>query len=131
MAKILDTSALWAYFSKEPGYEKVRDLFIKAASGQALLMTTVHWGEMYYLLVRDHGDQEAGAICAMIDTFPLEIIPVDRELARQAALYKIQKKLPFVDSFAAALAKLRKGELVTADKDFKAVDGDIKIIWAV
>ena len=129
MEKVLDTSALWAYLTKEPGYEKVRDLFIRSAGGKDLLMTTVHWGEMYYLLMRDHGERETEAICTMIDSFPLEIVPVDRDLSRQAALYKINKKLPFVDSFAAALAKLRKAELVTADKDFKVVEGEVKIVW--
>jgi len=31
--------------------------------------------------------------------------------------------------FAAALAKLRNAELITGDRDFKAVEGEIKIGW--
>lgn len=30
---------------------------------------------------------------------------------------------------AAALTKLRKGELVTKDADFKVVEKEIKIVW--
>ena len=62
-------------------------------------------------------------------TFPMDIVSVDQELTAQAALYKAQKKLPYADSFAAALTKLRKGELITADKEFKLIEQDIKMIW--
>ncbi len=130
MTKVLDASALMAYLGKESGYEQVRDLFIKAAgSDRNLLMTTVNWGEVYYLLIRDYGHEEAEKIRLLVNTFPIEFVPVDVELTQQAALYKADKKLPFVDCFAAALAKLRKAELVTVDKDFKAVEDQIKIIW--
>ena len=33
------------------------------------------------------------------------------------------------DAFAAALAKSKKAELVTADHEFKAVEKEIKINW--
>ena len=132
MAKVLDASALMAYLGREDGYEHVRDLFIKAAGADRnLLMTTVNWGEVYYLLIRDYGHQEAEQIRSLIDTFPVEFVPADIELTKQAAVYKAEKKLPFVDCFAAALAKRRKAELVTADKDFKVVEGEIKIVWIV
>ena len=130
MVKVLDASALMVYLEKEPGYEKVKDLFIKSAeSDKKLLMTAVNVGEVYYVLAKNHGLKEAEEILHLIHTFPIEIVPIDLTLAKQAALFKATKKLPFVDSFAAALAKLRKGELVTSDKDFKAVEGEIKIVW--
>ncbi len=130
MVKILDASALVAYLWKEPGYEKVQDLLSKAAeSERSLLMTTVNLGEVYYLLVRDHGLEEADKILQLIATLPIDFPDVDMELAKQAAIYKTAKNLPYVDCFAAALAKLRKGELVTKDKDFKIVETEIKVVW--
>ena len=130
MVKVLDASALMVYLEKEPGYEKVKDLFIRSAeSDKEILMTAVNLGEVYYVLIKNHGLNEADEIMHLIHTFPIEIVSIDLALSKQAAIFKVAKKLPFVDSFAAALAKLRKGELVTSDKDFKAVEGDIKILW--
>ena len=131
MVKVLDASALLVYLAKEPAYDKVKDLFVKAAgSERKLLMTALNMGEVYYILAKDHGLEEAGKVYQfVIETFPIEFVPADLSLTQQAVLYKINYKLPYVGSFTAALAKLRKGELVTADKDFKAVEGEIKVVW--
>ena len=130
MVKILDASALVAYLWKQPGYEKVQDFLTKATHEEKkLLMTTVNLGEVYYLLLRDHGAKDADNILKIIETLPVDFVEVDMRLVKQAAIYKATQKLPFVDALAAALAKLRKGELVTSDKDFKAVEGEIKIVW--
>jgi len=37
--------------------------------------------------------------------------------------------MSYADAFAAALAKMKKAQLVTGDKEFKALEGEIKIIW--
>lgn len=130
MVQVLDASALLAYLEKENGFEKVRDVFVKSASdNKNLLMTTVNGGEVYYIVMKEYGVGEAEKILRMMETFPIEFIPVDWALAQQAARYKAEKSLLFVDCMAAALAKLRKGELMTKDKDFKAVEGEIKIMW--
>jgi len=130
MVKVLDASALLMFLEKEPGFEKVKDMFVKSsANGKYLLMTTVNLGEVYYFVMKEYSSHDAEDILALIQTFPIEIVSVDLALARQAAQYKAGKGLPYADCFAAALAKLRKGELVTKDKDFKAVEGEIKIVW--
>lgn len=130
MVKVLDASALLAYLWKEPTYEKVKDLLTKAVESQRdLLMTTVNWGEVCYVLTRENGREEAERVLRFVETLPIEFVEVDLALARQAAILKVAYKLPFADSFAAALAKLRKGELVTTDKDFKVVENEIKIVW--
>lgn len=63
---------------------------------------------------------------------PIELVSIDAnnlELIRQAAVFKATKKLSYADCFAAALAKLRKSELITGDPEFKAVEEDINISW--
>jgi predicted nucleic acid-binding protein len=37
--------------------------------------------------------------------------------------------MSYADCFAAALAKLKKAELVTGDKEFRQVEGELKILW--
>lgn len=130
MVKILDASALVTYLWKQSGYEKVQDFLTKATDDEKrLLMTTVNLGEVYYLLLRDHGLEDADKILKIIETFPIDFVEVDMRLAKQAAVYKAAKKLPYADCFAAALAKLHKGEVLTGDREFKAVESEVKIIW--
>jgi len=57
------------------------------------------------------------------------VVPADRELAEAAAAYTTAARLGLADAFAAALAKSRKAELVTADLEFKSVEKEIKIQW--
>lgn len=130
MVKVLDASALMVYLEKEEGFEKVKELLVKAAeTDKKLLMAAVNFGEVYYAVAREHGLLEAERISCLIQTFPVEFVEADLVLARQAAILKATHKLPFADCFAAGLTKLRKGELVTTDKDFKAVEKEIKIVW--
>ena len=130
MAHVLDASALMAYFEKEPGYEKVQKLLTEAALGDRnLLLSTVNWGEVYYVTHRTHGVSQANQVAQIIDTFPVELVDVDVEIAKQAALFKVSHKLPYADCFAAALAKVRKATLITGDRDFKPLEDDIKVSW--
>ena len=102
----------------------------KAAEGERnLLISAVNWGEVCYISIRNHGQEDAEKALHLIETFPIEIVPVDSPLAKQAARYKVFYKLPYVDCFSAALAKLHKGELITKDKDFKVIEKEIKIEW--
>ena len=132
MVKILDASALVAYLWKQSGYEKVQDFLTKAIDDEKrLLMTTVNLGEVYYLLLRDHGLEDADKILKIIETLPIDFVEVDMRLAKQAAVYKATKKLPYVDCFVAALAKFHKGELITGDKEFKTLENEVKIVWII
>jgi len=130
MQKVLDAYALMAYLEKEPGYEKIRDMFSHfAETDKKALMTAVNWGEIYYITLRVKGTEEAEQIMKIVDTFPIEIIEVDKSIAKQAAIYKSSKKMSYADCFSAALAKIKKAELITGDKEFKQLENEIKILW--
>ena len=130
MAHVLDAFALTAYFEKEPGYEKVQELLTAAAAdNQKLFLSTVNWGEVHYVTHRTYGIEQANKITHVIGTFPIEIVDVDLEIAKQAALFKVAHHLSYADCFAAALAKVKKSTLVTGDKEFKSLEDDIKIAW--
>ena len=131
MQKVIDASALLAYLNKESGWEKMEEILTIAAEKEKdLLMSAVNWGEVYYIILRDVIDyHKAEDIEQIIQTMPIEIVPADQEMAKEVATFKATHKLAYADSFAAALAKKRKAELVTGDKEFKAVEGTIKINW--
>jgi ribonuclease VapC len=61
----------------------------------------------------------------ILDTLPIEIVPADRELAKLAAEIKLANKVSFADCFAAAVARQQKAELITGDKEFRALEGQV------
>jgi predicted nucleic acid-binding protein len=56
-------------------------------------------------------------------------VDADWQLTRQAALFKANGNTSYGDCFAAALAKIKKSDLVTGDKEFKSLEDEIKILW--
>jgi uncharacterized protein len=129
-ATVLDASAMLAMFFGQPGVEQMRDLFHKASEADRLVfISAVNWAEVLYKMERKHGKAGYETARQFERTTPLEAVPVDRELAEAAALLKNSYKLGLADAFAAALAKSKKAELVTADHEFKSVEKEIKINW--
>lgn len=128
--RVLDSYSLITYIEGETGKDTMIDVFRSARdSGKALFLSVVNWGEVYYISLREAGRERANEVEHLISTLPIEIVPADRELAKQAAEFKAVKKMSYADCFAAALSKLRKAELVTGDKEFKQVEGEVKILW--
>ena len=129
-AKVLDSWALLCYLEQEPGFEKMIDLFEKAVeSAKPLLMCIVNWGEVYYQVARRFGDAKAQEIEQIIQTLPIKLVEVDKDLTREAARIKATKRMAYADCFAIALARLKKAELYTGDPEFKAVEKEIKVVW--
>ncbi len=129
-AKVLDSWALLAYLEREPGYEEIIDLFERAVeSSRPLLMCIVNWGEVYYQVARRFGEQKAQEIEKLIQTLPIALVEANKELTREAARVKATKRMAYADCFAVALARLKKADLYTGDREFKAVEKDIKVVW--
>ena len=132
MTRVLDAHGLLVFLEKEAGYEKVEQSFVAAVEkDKYLLMSSVNFGEVYYIVLRECGQDKAHEIEKIIMTLPIEIIDVDIQLAREAARFKASRKISYADCFAAALAKLHKGEVITGDKEFKAIEEEVKIAWII
>jgi len=128
--RVLDSYSLIAYFDGEPGAEKMVEIIRSARdSGRPLLLSVINWGEVYYVTLRESGRERAEEIAHLISTLPIEVIPADLELTRQAAEFKARIKMSYADCFAAALAGVRRAELVTGDKEFRQMEGEIKMLW--
>ena len=129
-ALVLDAYAVIAFLEREPGYEQVEKYLARAAeTDKDLLLCTVNWGEVYYNVLRETGVDKAEEVRRFLETLPIELVPADLDLAHQAATYKATHKMSYADCFAAALAKKHKATLLTGDKDFKQVEGEIKVSW--
>jgi predicted nucleic acid-binding protein len=126
----LDSYSVIAYIEGEDGKDTMIEIFRSARdSGKACLLSVVNWGEVYYIVLRETGRQRADEVAHLISTLPVDIVPADLEAAKQAAIFKSSKKMSYADCFAAALAKHRRVELVTGDKEFKQVEREVKILW--
>jgi len=127
---VFDSYALLAYCEGEAGGKAVAGIFKNSLDGEAeTFLTVVNWGEMYYIAVREGGEEMAELYRSTLEKYPINIVEADKELTLQAARYKAFHKMSYADAFAAALAKLRKGELVTGDKQFKALEKEIRVFW--
>jgi predicted nucleic acid-binding protein len=127
---VLDASALLALLFDEPGAEKVENLLHQAAEAdKPVYISAVNWAEVLYVMQRKRGLQGLNGARQFERTMPLVVEPVDSELAEAAAGLKVAHDLGLADAFAAALARHKKAELVTADTDFKTVEKEIRINW--
>jgi ribonuclease VapC len=128
--KVLDSYALLAYFEGEQAGKKVRDILKEAAElDRELWLCVVNWGEILYVIERRAGKDKREEIAHLMNQMHLKIVDADQDLTSQAAAYKAKGGIAYADCFAAALAKSKKAELVTGDKEFKEVEGDIKVAW--
>ena len=129
-SKVLDAWAILSYFEGEPSGRKVTEL-LKAASENEhlLLISRVNWGEVLYVIEGRYGASKRDGVEHVMDRMNLEVVELDEELTRTAAHLKAADKLPYGDAFAAALTLREKAQLVTGDKDFKAVENKISIDW--
>jgi PIN domain nuclease of toxin-antitoxin system len=128
--KVLDSYALMAFFEDEPGANVIRDLILKAEENKvSLLMSVVNLGEVWYSIARTNSPEIADQYIGEINGMAIELVDADWNLTRQAAAFKANGGISYGDCFAAALAKLKKAELVTGDKEFKSLEGEFKISW--
>lgn len=129
-ALILDSWAVLAYLEDESAGPKVADLIGDAHEhGIPLLMSVVNVGEVWYILAREVSETEADKAINGLRLLGIEFVDADWKLARVAGTFKARHRMSFADCFAAALAREHKAELVTGDKEFKQIEGDVKISW--
>jgi ribonuclease VapC len=129
-ATVLDSFALIAFFRGETGHDVVAGLLERAGERDTPVhMTEVNYAEVKYMIIRKDGVAHWNEIVRDLPTLPIEFHLITRELSDCAADFKAQHRLSLADAFAAALAKVKKAELVTGDPEFMALEKQIKIAW--
>jgi predicted nucleic acid-binding protein len=129
-AIVLDSWAIMSYLGGEPSAEKVADIMADAHDEHIpLFMTVVNAGEVWYILAREVSVVEADSSIRQLRQLGISFVDADWDLAHQAAGFKSKHKMSFADCFAAALAKDKKAHLITGDKEFAQVEGEISIAW--
>ena len=128
--RVLDSYSLISYVEGESGKDMMIEVFRSARdSGRHCLLSVINWGEVYYITLREAGERQAEEVAHLVSALPVQLVAADVELTKQAAILKSSKKMSYADCFAAALAKQRRVELVTGDKEFRQVEGEIRVLW--
>lgn len=129
-ALVLDSWAALAYLGDEASGQEVADLITSAHENHiSMYMSMVNAGEVWYILARKMSEAQADSALSDLTGLGIELVDADWPLTRMAGTFKARHKMSFADCFAAALARDRKSDLVTGDKEFKQVEGEVSIRW--
>ena len=129
---VLYSFALVSFFHKEPGWEKVKEVFYGLSSAkQKALLSIINWGEFYYIVKRRVGKRKAEESIALLEQLPVTITPVDDALVKEAAEIKADYPVSYADAFCIATARRSKSEILTNDPEFKTVEHLVNVIWLV
>ena len=127
---VLDSFALVSLFHKEPGWEKVRAaLYEQQRAGTKAFLNWVNWGEFFYIVKRKVGSTRAAEALHLLEQLPIELVPVDLALVREAAELKSEYAISYADAFCIATARRLSATVLTSDPEFHAVEHLITVRW--
>lgn len=130
---VLDSFAIIGFLENEPFSDQVEALLRQAQKGRAVLfLHCIHLGEVYYIALREKGQDVADLAYERIKALPIKIIEhIEEKLLKKACSFKAAFPLSYADSFAAALAEINHCRLLTGDPEFKPLEkkGLIQIEW--
>lgn len=129
-ALVLDAWAVIAFLEDESAAATIADLIAEAhESDRPVFMTVVNLGEVWYTIAREISEAEAEASVKELRDLRIQFVDADWDLTREAARFKSRHKLSYADCYAAALAKRKEAELVTGDREFEALEKQVRIAW--
>jgi len=121
---ILDSSALLALMEEEEGHDAVEEILRQEKSFIPYIVLM----EIYYISLRESGQQEADRRWAMIKRLPVEIVwDVDEATLRTAAHFKAFHRISFADAVIAAYAKSYNAILVHKDPEYESLAGEVEL----
>ena len=126
---VLDSYALIGYLENESFSAKVENFLKQARQDKIrIFLHAIHLGEVYYITLREQGQDLADLAYARIKALPLRYIDfIDEKLLRTAARFKAIYPISYADSFAVSLAVINRAALLTGDPEFKKLEKKEKI----
>jgi len=126
---VLDTSALMAFTDQQEGAEQVERLLDAAQANTCRLEAcAISLMELYYLALRETGEDEASRLVALVKSWPMVWVYPDERMLLQAGRLKASYRLSVADALIAALAKLRRARLVHKDPELEALATEVSLL---
>lgn len=127
---VLDSFATLAYLNGESGLDRVVEVLRQADRREIrLLLCTINFGEILYIVERQRGLISAQRTQALLENLPIiEVLP-DRALIFDAAHLKAHYPISYADAFVVALALREDAVILTGDPEFQAVMDQVRIEW--
>jgi predicted nucleic acid-binding protein len=118
-AFVLDTSALLALRSDEPGANDVEKLLLRAQAKRCrLFVSFISRLEILYCIWREESEQAAREALRLVDSFPVSWVSCEPEILDMAGALKAKGGLSLADSWVGATAMVRQASLVHKDPEF-------------
>jgi predicted nucleic acid-binding protein len=131
-AFLLDSYALLAYLNDEPGKERVQEILDLAKNHRcSLAMSLINLGEVLYISERARGLPAAQTVQALVESLPLELLEVSRDLILDAAHIKANHLISYADAFAVASAIRESAIILTGDPEYHSIEDLVKVEWLV
>lgn len=129
---VLDSFALLAYLNAEPGGIQVQETLAQVQEGNTLIyLCLINLGEVLYLTERLRGLSQAQRVLALVESLPLQVLDVTRDLVFDAAHIKARHPISYADAFVAAVAQREGATVLTGDPEFEAIEALVTVDWLV
>lgn len=126
---VLDTFALFVFFSKEHGYNKVERILKKAKNKKAVVfLNEINLGELYYKTWKETGETAAKEVLNLALNLPISFVSVDKDFILKATEIKAANRVSYADAFCLATARLKGCPVITGDPEL-AKAKVVKMIW--
>jgi predicted nucleic acid-binding protein len=126
---VLDTSSIFAFTDQEDGADEVERLLNAAKQHECRLeVCAMSLMELYYITLREQGEDEAIRLVALVKSWPVMWIYPDEKTLLQAAKFKASYRLSVADALIAAVAKLHHATLVHKDPEFEAIASQVSLL---
>ena len=126
---VLDTSAILALRSDEPGSDDVESILRKADSGSVeVYVSFMTYMEAYYRVWRIEGEESAKRMYAELMALPVSGIGVTDGILLRAGAIKAVYRLSVADAWIIASAVELEASLVHKDPEFEQVQDIVSLI---
>jgi predicted nucleic acid-binding protein len=127
---VLDTSAILALRSDEPGADDVESILRKADSGSVeVYVSFMTYMEAYYRVWRIEGEESAKRMYAELMALPVSGIGVTDGILLRAGAIKAVYRLSVADAWIIASAVELEASLVHKDPEFEQVQDIVSLIF--
>jgi len=129
-AYVLDSFAFIAYLEDEPAAQRIQKILKDAEENKCrVYISIINLGEILYSVERNNGLAKTHETLALIQSLPIEILPVDSQTVLAAAHIKANHPISYADAFVVVAAQNINGIIMTGDPEFEEVTELAKVEW--